>query len=72
MVANPTDLVKIRLQSQGKPSEGVSKKYRGVIHAYSKIISTEGTAALWNGVGPNIFKSGVVNGTELALYDQMK
>lgn len=41
-VASPTDVVKIRLQAEGKKPEGVPRKYNGSIDAYGKIIKEEG------------------------------
>lgn len=37
-VANPTDLVKVRLQAEGKLPPGVPKRYSGALDAYSKIV----------------------------------
>lgn len=42
LVACPTDVVKIRLQAEGKKPEGVPRKYKGSIDAYSKIVREEG------------------------------
>jgi len=37
-VANPTDLVKVRLQSEGKLPPGVPRRYTGSLNAYSTIV----------------------------------
>jgi solute carrier family 25 uncoupling protein 8/9 len=37
-IANPTDLVKVRLQSEGQLPSGVPKRYSGAMDAYSTII----------------------------------
>jgi solute carrier family 25 uncoupling protein 8/9 len=37
-VANPTDLVKVRLQSEGKLAPGVPRRYTGAMNAYSTIV----------------------------------
>lgn len=37
-VANPTDLVKVRLQAEGKLPLGVPRRYLGAVDAYIKII----------------------------------
>ena len=42
LVACPTDVVKIRLQAEGKKPEGVPRKYQGSIDAYGKIVREEG------------------------------
>ena len=38
MVANPTDLVKVRLQAEGKLPPGVPRRYSGALNAYSTIV----------------------------------
>lgn len=37
-VANPTDLVKVRLQAEGKLAPGVPRRYNGALNAYSTIV----------------------------------
>lgn len=71
-VANPTDLVKVRLQAEGKLPPGVPRRYSGALDAYSKIVRKEGVAALWTGLGPNIARNAIINAAELASYDQVK
>ncbi|XWS28745.1 hypothetical protein CRYUN_Cryun25bG0097400 [Craigia yunnanensis] len=68
-VANPTDLVKVRLQAEGKFPVGVARRYYGTLDAYYTI---EGLGALWTGLGPNIARNAIVNAAELASYDQVK
>ena len=38
MVASPTDLVKVRLQAEGKLPPGVPRRYSGAMNAYSTIV----------------------------------
>ncbi|PNY08501.1 mitochondrial uncoupling protein 3-like, partial [Trifolium pratense] len=71
-IANPTDLVKVRLQSEGQLPSGVPKRYSGAMDAYSTIIRQEGLGALWTGLGPNIARNAIINAAELASYDQVK
>ncbi|KAL4503410.1 hypothetical protein ABPG72_001016 [Tetrahymena utriculariae] len=70
-VANPTDLVKIRLQAEGKKPI-TERRYNGVWDAYTKIVRTDGVTGLWRGLVPNIVRNSVINATELATYDQVK
>lgn len=42
LVANPTDVIKIRLQAEGNLPPGVPKRYSGVMDAWVKIYKTEG------------------------------
>lgn len=71
-VASPTDLVKVRMQSEGKLPEGVPKKYPSAIGAYGIIAREEGVAGLWKGLGPNVARNAIINAAELASYDQVK
>ncbi|KAL0725653.1 hypothetical protein Bca4012_040252 [Brassica carinata] len=72
MVANPTDLVKVRLQAEGKLAAGVPKRYTGALNAYATIVRQEGVRALWTGLGPNVARNAIINAAELASYDQVK
>ncbi|GBF87431.1 mitochondrial uncoupling 1-like protein [Raphidocelis subcapitata] len=71
-VASPTDLVKVRMQSEGKLPPGAPKKYPNAIKAYSIILREEGLFGLWKGLGPNIARNAIINAAELASYDQIK
>ncbi len=42
IIANPTDVIKIRLQAEGNLPAGVPKRYTGVMDAWVKIYRTEG------------------------------
>ncbi|KAL3624009.1 Mitochondrial uncoupling protein 2 [Castilleja foliolosa] len=72
VVANPTDLVKVRLQAEGKLPVGVPRRYSGALDAYYAIVKQEGVAALWTGLGPNIARNAIINAAELASYDHIK
>ena len=41
-IANPTDLVKVRLQAQGKLEAGEKQRYTGLISAFRHIVKHEG------------------------------
>ncbi|CAG2101604.1 unnamed protein product [Medioppia subpectinata] len=68
--AQPTDVVKVRMQAQSRGSGGV--KYHGSLHAYQTIYKSEGIKGLWKGLGPNILRNSVVNAAELVCYDTFK
>ena len=72
MVASPTDLVKVRMQAEGKLAPGTAKKYPSAVGAYGVIVRQEGLAALWTGLTPNIMRNSIINAAELASYDQFK
>ena len=46
MIAQPTDVVKVRMQAQ---RAGVPARYNGTLHAYRTIALTEGIPGLWKG-----------------------
>lgn len=70
-ISSPTDLVKVRLQAQGRlPVE--QRRYKGAIDAYKTVIREEGVGALWTGLGPNVVRNATINAAELASYDQIK
>ncbi|CAN6242344.1 unnamed protein product [Urochloa humidicola] len=71
IVANPTDLVKVRLQADGK-ANAIKRNYSGALNAYATIIRQEGIGALWTGLGPNVARNAIINAAELASYDQFK
>ncbi|CAG2168757.1 unnamed protein product [Oppiella nova] len=69
-VAQPTDVVKVRMQAQSRGTGAV--KYSSSIHAYQTIYRSEGIRGLWKGLGPNILRNSVVNAAELVCYDTIK
>uniref|UniRef100_A0A803MNG9 Uncoupling protein 3 n=2 Tax=Chenopodium quinoa TaxID=63459 RepID=A0A803MNG9_CHEQI len=73
VVASPADLVKVRMQADGRLiCQGLQPRYSGPVDAFSKIISTEGFFGLWKGVVPNMQRAFLVNMGELACYDHAK
>jgi len=75
-VANPTDLMKVRLQTDGmtKGADGelLPKRYSGMIDCFTKVVKEEGVAALWTGVGPTVGRATALAAAELATYDEVK
>jgi len=70
--AQPTDVVKIRMQAQQRGGLQAGTRYRGTFHAYQTIAKTEGFRGLWKGVLPNITRNATVNAAELVAYDIVK
>ncbi|ESO12967.1 hypothetical protein HELRODRAFT_62433 [Helobdella robusta] len=66
--AQPTDVVKVRMQAQRLGAI----RYSGCIDAYRTIARTEGVKGLWKGVLPNITRNAIVNAAELVSYDLIK
>ncbi|XP_048370883.1 brain mitochondrial carrier protein 1 isoform X1 [Sphaerodactylus townsendi] len=65
-LANPTDVLKIRMQAQGSLFQG------GMIHSFIDIYQQEGTRGLWRGVVPTAQRAAIVVGVELPVYDITK
>ncbi|GAA0183635.1 secondary carrier transporter [Lithospermum erythrorhizon] len=73
VVASPADLVKVRMQADGRlASQGSSPRYTGFNDTLNKIVRTEGLGGLWKGVVPNAQRAFLVNMGELACYDHAK
>lgn len=65
-LANPTDVLKVRLQAKSdgnKPS---------MLKAFIEIFNTEGFKGLYRGVLPNMQRAAVITGVELPVYDSAK
>ncbi|XP_020953774.1 mitochondrial uncoupling protein 4 isoform X3 [Sus scrofa] len=72
-LANPTDLVKVQMQMEGKRKlEGKPLRFRGVHHAFAKILAEGGVRGLWAGWVPNIQRAALVNMGDLTTYDTVK
>lgn len=69
VVASPADLVKVRMQADGRLGE---RRYVNVVDALRKIVASEGVGGLWRGVVPNMQRAFLVNMGELACYDHAK
>ena len=73
LVANPFDLVKVRLQADGRlKALGQAPRYRGTLDALRRIPAEEGVAGFYKGLGPSIGRAAVINGCGIASYDQTK
>ena len=69
--ANPTDVVKIRMQAQGRLPIA-ERPYTSSMDCYSKILAKDGVLGVWVGWGPNVARNAIINAAELASYDQYK
>ncbi|KAF5727286.1 mitochondrial uncoupling protein 3 [Tripterygium wilfordii] len=73
VVASPADLVKVRMQADGRMmNQGLQPRYSGILDALNKIVCAEGFGGLWKGVIPNVQRAFLVNMGELACYDHAK
>ncbi|XP_065600025.1 kidney mitochondrial carrier protein 1 isoform X2 [Cyrtonyx montezumae] len=65
-IANPTDVLKIRMQAQGSVIRG------GMMCNFIQIYQNEGTKGLWKGVSLTAQRAALVVGVELPVYDFTK
>lgn len=68
----PVEVGLIRAQADGRLPPEERRNYRGLFDAVKRINATEGTAALWRGVGPTVARGAVVSMTQLASYEQAR
>lgn len=67
-IANPTDVIKIRFQSDSR----MNPRYKNFFDAGVKIYKSEGFAGFYQSLPINVFRNSLVCGCELATYDQTK
>lgn len=73
LVASPTDVVKVRLQADGRLRLlGEQPRYKGTFDAFRRILVEEGFAGFFKGIGPSLSRAAVINGTGIAVYDKSK
>jgi len=72
IIANPTDLVKIRMQADGMAGTQGSRNYGGLLWAFIRIAKEEGILGLWKGVGATCGRATALSAVELASYDDIK
>lgn len=68
-LANPADLVKVRMQAQAKAG---GHKYSGLSDAFYSIYSQDGVRGLYKGVWPSTQRAALLTATQLACYDHVK
>ncbi|XP_072752604.1 dicarboxylate carrier UCP2 isoform X2 [Anoplolepis gracilipes] len=70
LVAQPTDVVKVRLQAGNNGRS--SARYSSTLQAYKNIANVEGARGLWKGTMPNVSRNAIVNVAEIVCYDIIK
>lgn len=72
IVGNPGEVVMVRLQGDfAKPPEQ-RFNYKHCFDALFRMVREEGASSLVRGVGPNVFRSVLMNSSQLASYDFFK
>lgn len=76
LLAQPTDVVKVRFQAQKRaqngPKTSSSIRYSSTLQAYKTIAKEEGIRGLWKGTFPNVSRNAIVNVSEIVCYDIIK
>ena len=69
-IANPTDLLKIRMQVAAMgPDAG---KYKSLVGGFVTLVKEEGITGLWRGAAPNLARATTLAAVELSTYDTVK
>ncbi len=68
----PADLIRVRLQAQGRFLPGHSHQYESFRHALFDIIKREGFSGLYRGTSPTVQRAMVVTATQVTTYDHTK
>lgn len=74
-VANPCDLVKVRMIGDGMGAggaAGAAPRYRWFLGALHGISKTEGVGGLYKGLGANVGRASTLASAEMASYDSIK
>jgi len=72
LFANPTELIKCRLQCAGATATGHSYQYGGAVDAFRKIIRSEGVLGLWNGAGVFAMRNALGSAANLSTFSALK
>jgi len=79
VVAQPMDVVKIKMQSERRKSNEykalktlAEHKGLGVVDSVWQIVEANGFLGLWRGLVPNIARNATINAVEVTTYDQAK
>ncbi|KAH9855452.1 mitochondrial carrier [Lenzites betulinus] len=72
VVGNPGEIIMVRMQGDfAKPPEK-RLNYKNCLSGLYRMIREEGVSSLGRGVGPNVFRSILMNASQLASYDFFK
>eukprot|EP01065_Artemidia_motanka_P004238 TRINITY_DN12028_c0_g1_i1.p1 TRINITY_DN12028_c0_g1~~TRINITY_DN12028_c0_g1_i1.p1 ORF type:complete len:346 (+),score=93.07 TRINITY_DN12028_c0_g1_i1:128-1039(+) len=74
-VANPLDLLKVRMQAQAAGPNalvGYQHGYRGVVDGLTRVAKEEGVAGMWKGATASVARLASGSGSQLTVYTRQK
>lgn len=72
-LASPVDLVKVRMQTEGRRLlQGLPPRTTSTSQALKQILREGGIRGLWKGWAPNVYRAALVNLGDLTTYDRAK
>jgi len=71
-IANPTDVILIRMQADGAFEPQHRRNYRHVFHGIHTVASSEYLSKLWIGCGPTVFRAMLVTASQCVTYFKVK
>eukprot|EP00929_Paragymnodinium_shiwhaense_P076887 TRINITY_DN39581_c0_g1_i1.p1 TRINITY_DN39581_c0_g1~~TRINITY_DN39581_c0_g1_i1.p1 ORF type:complete len:342 (+),score=14.34 TRINITY_DN39581_c0_g1_i1:76-1026(+) len=72
VIANPCDVVLIRMQADGHWPASERRGYRNVFDGMRQILKQEGVRAFWRGCTPNVTRAALVTGSQVVTYEEAK
>jgi solute carrier family 25 uncoupling protein 27 len=72
-LAQPADIVKVRLQADGRlRASGGVPRYNGAAHAFREIVRVEGWRGLYVAFGSSVWRAAIIQSAGIASYDHTK
>jgi len=71
-IASPCDLVKIRIQAEGRLKPGEVTQYPSTFGTFKEIVAKEGIIGLYRGVGPTVLRASILTAAQIPSYDHTK
>ncbi len=72
-LAQPLDIVKVRLQADGRlRAAGGAARYAGARDAFAGIVRAEGARGLYVALGSSVWRAAIINAVGIATYDHTK
>lgn len=72
VIANPCDVVLIRMQSDGHKEKSQQRMYNHVFDGFRRILNEEGVRTLWRGCSPTVLRAVLVTASQIGTYEEMK